>query len=158
MEGKIATEHEAYNIGNSNNPISNKCCTAERAYELGCEIMYREDEINEPNKLVIINALYKPTQTKSIKLELSASNVSFGAFYINNNNKNLYAGAVNTNAGTSSTAYVDDWGMVSGAYDPAGYSQLKGMKINNISCAKYPSFTDIGYSYDGIILKVEFIS
>ena len=35
---KIATEQEAYNIGKLGTPVTNKCCTKERAEELGCKV------------------------------------------------------------------------------------------------------------------------
>ena len=36
--GKIATEQEAYNIGNSGSPVTNKGCTKSRAEALGCDV------------------------------------------------------------------------------------------------------------------------
>lgn len=36
--GKIATEQEAYEIGQQGIPIANKCCTKSRAEALGCEV------------------------------------------------------------------------------------------------------------------------
>lgn len=50
---KIATEQEAYNIGKTGTPVSNKCCTKARAEALGCTIIDRYSS----NQLVKLNDL-----------------------------------------------------------------------------------------------------
>ena len=53
--GKIATEQEAHDIGGSGTPVSNKCCTSQRAQELGCEVsgMYTINQLVQVNDLSV---------------------------------------------------------------------------------------------------------
>lgn len=60
--GKIATEQEAYNIGKSGIPTSNKCCTKTRAEELGCKV----SGVYESNQLVQLVHLSTNVKTHNI--------------------------------------------------------------------------------------------
>ena len=53
--GKIATEQEAHDIGGSGTPVSNKCCTSQRARELGCKVsgMYTINQLVQVEDLSV---------------------------------------------------------------------------------------------------------
>lgn len=65
---KIATEQEAYNIGRTGTPVSNKCCTKVRAEALGCTI----NGSYSSNQLVKLNDLYR----QSYRVSFSIRNAS----------------------------------------------------------------------------------
>lgn len=53
---KIATEQEAYQIGRKGSPVDKKCCTKQRAVELGCNVTTEYDN----NQLVQKSDLSHP--------------------------------------------------------------------------------------------------
>ena len=60
--GKIATEQEVYNVGQTGTPIANKCCTKQRMEALGCEGINGVENY-ENNRLVPQNS-YKQAPYK----------------------------------------------------------------------------------------------
>ena len=65
--GKIATENEAYEIGGSGTPVTNKCCTKSKAEEFGC--LVEGDYSN--NQLVQLSDLKAGQNYKSMIIQLN---------------------------------------------------------------------------------------
>lgn len=88
--GKIATEQEAYSIGQSGSPMANKCCTKERAQALGCDL----SQEYETNQLVEKDSLIKNFQRVYLSYKIDNA-LNYVWFKIDENS------ALNTLAGTS---------------------------------------------------------
>ena len=63
---KIATEQEAYDIGETGIPNGNKCCTKQKALELGCKISANTDFAYMDNELIPLSRLQKPVMDINI--------------------------------------------------------------------------------------------
>lgn len=92
--GKIATEQEVYNVGQTGTPTANKCCTKQRMEALGCEGINGVENY-ENNRLVPQNS-YKqaPYKIKFSGMNHYATDVqvteSGGGVYLSTNDQYYY--------------------------------------------------------------------
>lgn len=159
---KIATLQEAIEL--TGRPIAstipNKCCTFGEAMDFELEIAHMTGITGNQNQLVPLAALSKPSSSISVKFAFGKFNGLRGSFYIRigSSGRHELNGAANTHRnGIYELTFDESDNMISGSYDPAGYNDLKGMKINGIICGKYPVYGTCGYAYAGNTYNVEFI-
>lgn len=122
--GKIATEQEAYSIGNVGTPMGNKCCTKARAEALGCKV----SGTYLTNQLVQKEHLSKAYVLKTIGIYIDIE-IQTGDGTTFNNVKNYAIGTLKISCGNTFYETYNfknvDWRVRSDhksiyVYDPSG--------------------------------------